>query len=141
MVNDIINGISIKLNSVYGDGYKIHTSKVSQGLKTPCFFIKLLTVINTPFIGKRKLREYSFDVHYFPMDEADNEEMLTVGDRLMEVLEYITLLNGDIIRGFDSDYEIMDGVLHFQITYKMMLNDISKDDAMDNYGVDIGVKG
>ena len=140
MVNDIINGISIKLNSVYGDSHKAHTSNVKQGLETPCFFIKCLTVINTPFMGKRKMREYNFDIHYFPKDETDNEEMLAVGEKLIETLEYITLLNGDIIRGTNLDYEIIDGVLHFRVTYKVMLINTGRDDAMDNYGLKVGVE-
>lgn len=141
MVNDIINGISIKLNSTFGDGYKNYDVNVEQGLQKPCFFIKLLTVITTPYMGKRKKREYTFDVHYFPKDETDNVEMMSVGDVLMDSLEYITLLNGDIVRGHDMTYEIIDGVLHFNITYKVTLNDISKEDAMDEYGIDVNVRG
>ena len=141
MVNDIVNGISVKLNSTFGDGYKVHDINVEQGLKRPCFFIKLLTSINTSLMGKRKKREYPFDVHYFPNDETDNVEMMAMGDNLMEALEYITLLNGDIVRGFDMTYEIIDGVLHFNVTYKVILNDIRRDDAMDEYGIDVKVRG
>lgn len=141
MVNDIINGISTKLNSTFGEGYKIYDVNVEQGLKKPCFFIKLLTAITTPYMGKRKKREYPFDVHYFPNDETDNVEMMAMGDNLMEALEYITLLNGDTVRGHDMTYEIIDGVLHFNITYKVTLNDISKEDAMDEYGIDVKARG
>ena len=141
MVNDIVNGISVKLNSTFGEGYKVYDVNVEQGLKRPCFFIKLLTSINTSLMGKRKKREYPFDVHYFPNDETDNVEMMGVGDNLMEALEYITLLNGDIVRGFDMTYEIIDGVLHFNVTYKVTLNDIRREDAMDEYGIDVKVRG
>lgn len=139
MVNDIVDGISIKINKAFGDGSKIYTSNVEQGMKQPCFFIKLLTTINTPLIGKRKKREYPFDIHYFPVDETDNEEMMNVGDILMEELEYIILNNGDQLRGKDMEYQIIDGVLHFSVTYGCILNDFSKDASMNDYDIDMGV--
>jgi hypothetical protein len=140
VVNDIVNGISVQLNTVFGDGYGIHTENVKQGLIEPCFFIKLLTTISTPFMGKRKKREYPFDIHYLPENDADNDGMYSVGDKLMESMEYITLLDGNILRGKDMTYEIIDGVLHFKVTYAVVLNDISREGAMDEYGLDLGVK-
>lgn len=141
MVNDIVTGITTKLHSVYEDEYRYYDSNVKQGLKTPCFFIKLLTAINVPFMGKRKKREYPFDVHYFPKDEADNAEMMEMGENLMETLEYITLLNGDTLRGHEMTYEIIDGVLHFNVTYKLILIDTGRDDSMNEYGIDVNTRG
>ncbi len=140
MVNDITNGISIKLNSIHGDGHKIYDSNIRQELEPPCFFIKLIKVINTPFLGSRKKREYLFDVHYFLANDADTEYMNAVGDTLMEGLEYITLTNGDILRGKDMSYEVIDGVLHFNITYQVVLINMEKDDPMDQYGLEVGIK-
>lgn len=140
MVNDIVTGITVQLNKKFGDSKKIYTSNVEQGLEQPCFFVKLLTAINTPLIGKRKKRDYPFDIHYFPSDETDNEEMMAVGDCLMEVLEYIVMLDGDMLRGKDLEYEIRDGVLHFSVTYSCILNDITKGETMKEYDLEVGVK-
>ena len=136
MVNDIVTGITVQLNKEFGDSKRIYTKNVEQGLKSPCFFVKLLTVINSPLIGKRKKREYPFDVHYFPEDETDNEEMMAVGDQLMEVLEYITMLDGEKLRGKDMEYQIQEGVLHFSVTYGCILNDLTQDASM----LEIGLK-
>ena len=38
--NDIIDGVSIKLNELFGEKYTIYTNNVKQGLQFPCFFIK-----------------------------------------------------------------------------------------------------
>lgn len=140
MVNDITNGISVKLNSIYGDGYKIYDSNIRQELKPPCFFIKLIKVINTPLLGSRKKRQHFFDVHYFPVNDADTENIHAVGDALTEGLEYITLTNGDILRGKDMSYEVIDGVLHFNITYQTVLINMEKDDPMDQYGLEVGIR-
>jgi len=139
MINDIVTGITVQLNKEFGEEKKIYTSNVEQGLKNPCFFVKLLTVINTPFIGKRKKREYPFDIHYFPVDETDNEEMMAVGDQLMEILEYITMLDGDKLRGKDMEYQILEGVLHFSVTYGCILNDLTQDPSMEDIRAKVGV--
>ena len=40
MINSIIEGISIAINTEFEDVYTIYTESVEQGLKEPCFFIK-----------------------------------------------------------------------------------------------------
>lgn len=140
MLNDIVDGISIKLNSVFGNGYKIHTEKVAQGLVEPCFFIKSLPVTNKPLLRKRKQRTYSFDITYFP--KAGNEEMMDVSEKALDGLEYITLLNGDILRGSGLEAEIIDDVLHISAKYIVFLNDISKEESMQEVDYSgIGTKG
>lgn len=38
MVNRIIDGISIRINEVFGDDYEIYSEDIEQGFKEPCFF-------------------------------------------------------------------------------------------------------
>lgn len=38
MINEIIDAISIALDSEFEDGYKIHKDEIKQDLKEPCFF-------------------------------------------------------------------------------------------------------
>lgn len=119
MVNSLVNGISIKLNELFGDNYEIYSENIEQGLKTPCFFILLLNPMSTLKLGNRQLREYNFDIHYFPHSYNKNQEINEVIETLIDGLEYITLLNDDLIRGTDIRAEIVDDVLHFFISYKM----------------------
>ena len=42
MINEIIKGVSMKLNATFGAGYKIYQNDVEQGFKEPCFFIAVL---------------------------------------------------------------------------------------------------
>lgn len=113
MVNKIIDGISIKLNSVFGDGYEISTKKIEQGLEEPCFFIKVLNPSQESLLGPRKSRTNSFDIHYFGNDPDD------VAEQLFSELEFITLTNGDILRGSNMKYEVVDGVLHFFVNFNL----------------------
>ena len=42
--------------------------------------------------------------------------------RLMYGLRYITLPDGDLLRGTSISYEAVDGVLHFFVNYNMIVN-------------------
>ena len=92
IVNDIKDAISIQLNQVFG--HEIYSKNVEQGLEPPCFFIKTLNPSRKQMIGNRYYLEVSFDIHYFPSVQGDNDELDEVGTSLFNDLEYINLLNG-----------------------------------------------
>lgn len=121
MVNNLIDGISVKLNEVFGNEIRIYSGSIKQGLKEPCFFIKSLKPSQKQIVGPRYFREHTFDIHYFPSKQGNNEEMHEemhdVAFQLFNALEYITLLNGDLILGTNMNYEVVDGVLHFFVDY------------------------
>ena len=121
MVNDLIDGISVKLNQVFGDGVRIYSESVKQGLKEPCFFIAVLNPTQNPMIGARYFREHPFDIHYFPSKDGGNQEIQDVASKLFDALEYITLLDGDLVRGTEMHYEKVDDVLHFFVKYNMFV--------------------
>lgn len=143
MFNDIVDGISIKLNSLFGGSHEINTEKVEQGLQPCSFFIKPLPVARKPLLGKRAQMTYSFVISYFP-DTASmekNKDMMNVADRLLEGLEYITLLNGDVVRGQDMEPEIVDDVLHFSVKYVVFVNKIERAELMGTLDTNVGAKG
>ena len=137
MVNELLNGISIKLNQVFGDGYEIYgDTDVVQGLKEPCFFIAILNPSQTKLIGQRYFREHPFDVQFFPTTSGDNVELQEVASELFLALEYITLLNGDLVHGTSMNYENVDGVLHFKVNYNMFLRKVEPKDNMGDISID-----
>jgi hypothetical protein len=121
MVNDLIDGISVKLNQVFGDGKKIYSELVKQGLEEPCFYVVVLNPSETQVIGNRYFRQHQFDIHYFPQGQGSNKEINEMASDLFESLEYITLLNGDVIHGTGMKYEVVDGVLHFFVNYNLYI--------------------
>lgn len=132
MINDIIDAISIKLNQVFGDGVKIYSENVEQGLQEPCFFIKPLNPSQTQIIWSRYYREYPIDIHYFPQVQGNFAEMMVIADSLMSQMDLITMINGDMIRGTDIHYEVVDGVLHFFVKYMMIVSiSVTPDEGMD----------
>lgn len=142
MVNDLIDGISIKLNQVFGDGKKIYSESVKQGLKEPCFFIAVLNPLQTQIIGNMYLRQQPFDVHYFPTIQGSKNELHAMASDLFIALEYVTLINGDLVHGTKMNYEIVDDVLHFFVNYDMRIRKVeTPTDSMGTLTVKNGVKG
>jgi len=140
MINEITDGISIKLNKLFGDDYNTYTEKVKQGLQEPCFFIKSLKVMTNKLLRNRKERIYPFDIAYFT--EGGNEEMMRVGEQMLDGLEYITLTNGDIVRCRSIDMDIVDDVLHVSVTYPMtLIGNEEKAEAMGTLIEIVGTKG
>ena len=142
MVNDLIDAISVKLNQVFGDGVRIYSESVKQGLKEPCFFIAVLNPTQSPIIGVRYFRAHPFDIHYFPSKDGGNQEIQDVASKLFDALEYITLLDGDLVRGTEMHYEKVDDVLHFFVKYNMFVyKQVEKADPMETLTVNNNVKG
>lgn len=133
MLNKIIDGISLKLNQVFGDGYEIYgDTDILQGLKEPCFFIAILNPSHKKLIGQRYFREYPFNIQYFPKNEEDNIELNEVASELFDALEYIPLSDNDSVRGTAMNYTIVDGVLHFMVNYNVFLRKESTVSIMED---------
>lgn len=138
MLSEIIDGIAVAINSIFGDEIEIYKDNVTQGLKEPCFFIAILKPEVTPLIGTRSIRNNSFDIQYFPKES--NSEMLDVAEKLINTLEFITLLNGDILHGTGVSYEIIDNVLHFFISYNLTMIKVTDKTNMETLETDVSVK-
>ncbi len=137
--NDIIDGVSIKLNELFGQDYELYTNNVKQGLKMPCFFIKTLPSSKKKLIGNRYENEINLVIHSM-LRESNLEEFNNISDKLYE-LEYITMLNEDILKGYDMKTEISDGVLLFFITYKFFTyKEVIKQDDMEQISSNEEVK-
>ncbi|HBY2624530.1 TPA: hypothetical protein MIY37_000680, partial [Clostridioides difficile] len=98
MLNNIIDGISIKLDKTFGDSYTIYSEDVEQGINEPCFFIVPLNPSKVSYPSGRELKKNSFDVHYFPKSNDKSFEINEVAEMLLEELEYIEI-DGDLVRG------------------------------------------
>lgn len=113
-INDVMTAISIKLNETFGDEYEIYTESIEQGFKEPAFFIRLLKPEFDQVVGNRYHETLPFDIHYFGSGYMD---AYSTASKLKSEMEYIKLLNGDLLRGTKMKGEVVDGVLHFFVNY------------------------
>lgn len=138
MVNDIFEGVSIALHSAYGDEAEIYFSTdVQQGLKAPCFLITSISIDRKQITGRRYRQNLPLDISYFPLKQKDNAIMRSIGEVLFDVLEVITLSDGDMLRGRDMSYKITGGVLHFLVTYSAHLRRVEDLPEMEKLKTDI----
>ena len=134
-------GISMALNTAFGDGYKVYQNDVKQGLEEPCFLVAVLKPELSPLIGRRFLMREPLDIHYFPADPRNHAEMITVAETMLETLEVINLPNGEPIRGTSMNYEIVDDVLHFFVNYNHTLIRPKEEITMETLDIEAGTTG
>lgn len=141
MLNEIIQGVAMELHTAFGDGYKIYQDDVKQGLKRPCFFIAVLKPEFSSLLGTRGINRNPLDIQYIPSDPGKNAEMFDVAGKLAEALAFITLPDGDILRGTSMNYEVVDGVLHFFVNYNLTLVQVSTEETpMESLDINVGTK-
>lgn len=120
MENKIITGISQKLFETFGLDYKIYTENVEQFLNPPCFYVELLQSSMQQIVSRRYRLENLFDIHFFTNENEPKNDFRSVADILYDTLEYISVDN-DLVRGLNMHYEIVDDVLHFFVSYNLIL--------------------
>lgn len=98
-------------------------------MKLPCFLVSVADSNHDLHVGKLYDRKLDYSVKYFlnaesiPVDYR--KDLLQIGEQLYDVLEYVRV--GDrITRGENMSYRESDGILHFDVTYEMLLYKESK---------------
>jgi hypothetical protein len=132
MINSIIEAISIALNKEF-ENYEIYMEEMKQGINEPCFFIACLKPGTELYLGKRYFTNNGFVIQYFPESkDCAQRECNSVAERLKWLLEYITMPDEDKpIRGRNINYEVVDGVLNFFITYDLFILVSEQYDVME----------
>jgi len=113
-INDVRNAVNTALDAAFPD-IPIMGEEIKQGLKPPCFFVRLLEPEHTQELGWRFMRNHPFDVHYFA-PERSNDDMYEMAEKLTEALQWIHVA-GRPVRGTGMRFEIVDEVLHFFVEY------------------------
>lgn len=122
MLNDIMDAVTKRLDELFGDGYKIYTDAVEQGVAEPCFFVGFLEPSEKPVIGRRHFRSTGMYIQYLPGSPNQVScELCHVADILMDGMETITLKNGDLLRGTGISSRVSEGILNFFVNYNMFI--------------------
>lgn len=127
-INDIITAISIKLNQVFGDEYRIYADDIPQGFEAPAFLILFLNLENIRQIGGRWRVNTLFNIQYFPRNgrtEASNMAL-----KVQQALKEITLLNGTTMLSTNGNTEIVDGIAHNFMNFNFYLQEVEAKELM-----------
>ena len=118
---DIINGIVSALSKEFGEKYTYYINDIPQGFNEPAFYVRLLNSDFNLVCQNRYLRKNLFIIRYFPESELNpQQEINSILDRLYPVLEYI-YMGKDLIRGTNTEVEIIDNILHLKIHYDLFV--------------------
>ena len=114
-VSMVLDAITVALDKMSPDA-NIYIDKVEQGLEDGDILVRL---INIEYM-RRGIGDFQrvvpvFDIIYFP--KAGNKDCMTMGDTLSDKLAVIELSTKDIVRAITKSFEIVDGVLHFKVSY------------------------
>lgn len=115
MINKIIDAITIKLHEIFGEEYEIYQNNIEQGLKEPCFLITLIDSAKENLLNIRSKRLLPFDILFFP--NGGKSQCHEVSDTLMNELDMIKCLDGELFSGTGMRSEVIDGVLHFFVNF------------------------
>lgn len=120
MEDSIIKAVSAALYAAFGAGYRCYRDPVRQGARLPCFFIAPLEPSLRPLLGARSRMDVPLDVHFFAARDGDYGELSRMVSKLPAALEVVELPGGPV-RGRGMHWRIEDGVLHFFVTYTVIL--------------------
>lgn len=128
MINATIQGISRAIYDEFGSEYEIYKENIPQGFNEPCFSIVHVLSTSDAKLPNRYLRRNRFDVHYFPKSgQNEKSDIHDVAERLFLCLEYINVLDNSC-RGTKMSPEIVEGVLHFFVSYDFFVKKQLDDD-------------
>lgn len=114
-VSMILDAITVALDKMSPDA-NIYVDKVEQGLEDGDILVRLINIeYLRRGIGTLGRVVPIFDIIYFP--KAGNKDCMAMGDILSDKLAVIELSTKDIVRAITKSFEIIDGVLHFKVSY------------------------
>ena len=118
MVNKILNAMTVRLHSKFGDSHKYYVENVEQNLTKPCFTIDTLIPLQrskSPILYDRTM---PMVIHYFTDDKKDTKtDCYSKAEQIVECLEYLPF-ESTILRGENISWQIVDDVLQVFVTYK-----------------------
>ena len=115
-VKNLIDAIAEALFQEFGSGHEIYTEKVEQGLEEGCFLVRCVNPTKNVDLDIRYKRTNQFVIQYIPSTAEENDECLSVLEKLFDCLEYV-ILSEMPVRGTEMHGEITDGILNFMVNY------------------------
>jgi len=122
-INDVRASVIRALDAVFPD-VPISGEEIKQLLDPPRMFVRLLEPDHVQELGRRHRRAHPFVVRYFapngPHNTSVNEELYGVAEQLTAALKWIEVAGGQVA-GDGMRFEIDDDVLHFFVTYSVLV--------------------
>lgn len=127
---NVINAVCIMISEYFNTStpvtYALYKESVPQQLKTPCFFVKLVSSYVEKGLGNHRIKHHSIMIQYFPADttKKPEEECHIVEDCLYECLDdvWITVLSE--IDHVEKEYKTTQIATHTDFTDSRIVNNV-----------------
>lgn len=116
-INSVRYAVNAALDAAFPD-IPVSGEEIKQLLDPPRFFVRLLEPAHTQELGRRYRRYFPFVVRYFA-PERDNDDMYDMAELLASALKWIDV--GGRVTGIGMRFQIVDEVLHFFVTYSLLV--------------------
>ena len=128
MVQKILNAVTKQIDTTFGYE-RIFTDEVLQGVELPYAFVNAIPSPRQKKAGDRYSETTTVSVLIeLPESEDMFDKLREIGCTLEDVLEYITLHNGDKLRGDNFHIEIQNGYMDFTVDYSYFIRKIKQAD-------------
>lgn len=135
--SEIIAAINTKIENSFAD-VEIQSPDSEEGLIRPSFRTNSDNVNTSNFMNEAKDSEITIRIYYFPSDSKKHRtELLSVQNKLEDtflVENTIVTETGFVIEIYESEINVVDGVLHFyfDIMFSEDFNRVDTGESMDN---------
>lgn len=120
MIESIIAGIIAAITTEFGAEYRVYDELPEQGLREPCFHVKLVTPTTTRAVGRRAKKSYTFNITYFPKsNDTPAAECYGVSERLSVVLQDIIADGITVHADAEISGSFVDGNLQVKAVYSV----------------------
>lgn len=131
---EIMNAVEKRLTELF-PSYQIYREEMGQAAEKPCFYVTLSECVKKPLLGRRYFLKNEILIQYVPK-EPSGRELNGMLDLLMDGMEYISLEDGNLLRGTVKSIKEKEGTLHFLVSYNMfLLREEQKEFCMDTLSV------
>ena len=119
----VIDAITKQLAKYFREDSKAwncYVEEQNQHFQRPAFFVKQILLSQNKLMADNYERFYRMRIMWFPELTASRKrnQCVAIGEKLFEVFRMLELENFPV-RGSELEMEIIDEILHFNVTYRL----------------------
>lgn len=137
---DVLHAITRAIKKEFPD-YEIHTEKLKQDVKEPCFFVQEIYNKQKRLLSNRYKIETNFLIQVL-CESLSNREKSALAQKLHEILEIVELDDGTKIRGRNRNFMIYEYCVNFSVDYtNFMIEVVETEMFVDKPQINIHIGG
>lgn len=138
-MDDILHSITRAIHKEWPE-WEIHTDKLKNDVKEPCFFVQPIYNNQKRFPCNRIKYETNFLIQFL-CERLSNAEKVDVGNKLHRILEVVELNDGGKLRGKNLNFTVYEYCVNFSVDYNGFFVEVFKAENMEELKYTINMEG